>query len=136
MITQRGAVSTITVDGIKAGWEQWILLQSDVHFDSVQCDRELFAEHLQEAKRRNAWVMIAGDLFDAKNFLADVGVDWRKAWSEADTEVAFAGWNRHVTRRPIADVQIGGFALRFDGLLTRNAGDFRAAFPNLKILEP
>jgi hypothetical protein len=39
-------------------------------------------------------------------------------------------------KRPIADVLIGAFASRFDGMLTRNAKDFQAVFPGLKLLEP
>ncbi len=31
---------------------------------------------------------------------------------------------------------IGAFASRFDGLLTRNEGDFRRVFPALRILVP
>jgi hypothetical protein len=34
----------------------------------------------------------------------------------------------------VADVLIGGFALRFDGLLTRNTGDFRQLFPSLRLV--
>lgn len=65
IIEQRGAVTTIRVDGLKSGWRQDILLMSDLHFDSVQCNRELLAEHLAEAAKRHAWIMIFGDLFDA-----------------------------------------------------------------------
>jgi predicted phosphodiesterase len=40
------------------------LLCSDVHFDSKQCDREMFKRHLEEAKERDAKVLIFGDFFD------------------------------------------------------------------------
>ncbi len=40
------------------------LFISDVHFDSVKCDRELLYAHLEEAKSLNASVLIFGDLFD------------------------------------------------------------------------
>jgi hypothetical protein len=36
----------------------------------------------------------------------------------------------------MADVLIGVFALRFEGLVTRNAKDFSAHFPGLAIVEP
>jgi len=43
----------------------------------------------------------------------------------------------HQTRKhPVADVLIGAFATRFEGLLTRNAGDFQKLFPSLGLLEP
>ena len=45
-------------------WGQWILLMSDVHFDSVKCDRKLLKKHLDEAKDRNATILIHGDFFD------------------------------------------------------------------------
>lgn len=40
------------------------LLCSDVHFDSPLCDREMFKKHLDEAKERDAKVLIFGDFFD------------------------------------------------------------------------
>lgn len=45
-------------------WEQWVLLMSDVHFDSPKCDRNLFKKHLDEAKEKNGVIMIFGDFFD------------------------------------------------------------------------
>jgi predicted nucleic acid-binding protein len=68
----------------------------------------------------------------------------RKVWTLADTLAAHEAWCRHVAakraakipKRPIADLLIGAFASRFDGILTRNDGDFRATFPNLKIVTP
>ena len=57
---------------------------------------------------------------------------------------AFAAWHAATVRkrkqldrrRPVADVLIGAFALRFDGLLTRNAADFKTLFPTLKLIAP
>lgn len=43
---------------------QWVLQISDVHYDSVTCDRALLTKHLQEAEKRKAIVFINGDLFD------------------------------------------------------------------------
>lgn len=45
--------------------KQSILLISDLHFDNPHCDRELLARHLDEAKRRQAPVLICGDSFCA-----------------------------------------------------------------------
>jgi len=41
-----------------------ILNLSDVHYDSLQCDRELLTKHLKQAEERGALVFINGDLFD------------------------------------------------------------------------
>lgn len=62
--TTNGNVLSMYFD-VAAGWEQWFLLASDVHFDSVYCNRDLFATHLKKAKERDARIMIFGDLFDA-----------------------------------------------------------------------
>jgi predicted nucleic acid-binding protein len=36
----------------------------------------------------------------------------------------------------VADVLIGAFAIRHDGLITRNDADFRALYPTLPIINP
>ncbi len=45
-------------------WEAHSLLISDVHFDSPYCDRDLLRAHLDLALKRQAPVIIAGDMFD------------------------------------------------------------------------
>jgi len=85
-----------------------------------------------------------GDRRGQDIFLSEVGVDSDIPWEWADTLAAHTAWSRYVTlkrekkmkRRPIADVQIGAFALRFNGLITRNGADFKKLFPKLKIVEP
>jgi len=61
--TQKGAVTSVTVD------ESLIKLffTSDVHFDSVYCDRKAFFQDMEEAVKQQAKVCIFGDLFDAMN---------------------------------------------------------------------
>ena len=74
-------------------------------------------------------------------FLDGVGVDYREDWIWEDTLRAHAAWHAHVQRRraglgprrPLADILIGSFACRFEGLLTRNPEDFRATFPALTL---
>lgn len=39
------------------------LLQSDVHFDNPKCNRSLYFQHLEEAKKRDAGVFCFGDFF-------------------------------------------------------------------------
>lgn len=64
IVQQDFAVTTI-YSNILSGFEIWNLYVSDVHFDSVFCNRDLFKSHLEEAARRNASVCIFGDFFDA-----------------------------------------------------------------------
>lgn len=45
-------------------WEQWVLLMSDEHFDSKDCDRKLLKKHHEMAKKRNAIILKFGDTFD------------------------------------------------------------------------
>lgn len=44
---------------------QKVYLLSDVHFDSVACDRDVLKKHLDKAKAEDALVIIGGDWFDA-----------------------------------------------------------------------
>lgn len=80
-----------------------------------------------------------GDRAREDFFLEQINIDFRESWTRRDTENAHAAWHRHVqarrrgksARRPVADILIGSFAERFEGLLTRNPGDFKAVFPKL-----
>jgi hypothetical protein len=56
-------VTTVRMDDISAGWQQWFLLRSDAHHDNQYCDHELEKKHLDEAKDRNAGILDWGDLF-------------------------------------------------------------------------
>jgi len=80
----------------------------------------------------------------ALEFLLSVGINWLEPWTWRDTARAFQLWHEHihnkrggrVPRRPIADVLIGAFALRFDGLITRNTEEFRRLCPALRVVQP
>ncbi|MBI5801602.1 MAG: type II toxin-antitoxin system VapC family toxin [Verrucomicrobia bacterium] len=88
--------------------------------------------------------MFGGVWEDLESFLQPMGVQWNAPWTDRDTEIAFHAWHAAVQRkrqrtvplRPVADVLIGAFALRFEGLLTRNAADFKTLFPTLNLVEP
>ena len=79
-----------------------------------------------------------------EEFLGKVGIDWTQAWTSQDTRAAFRSWNGYVrkrrsgivAKRPIADILIGAFARRFDGLIARNAKQFSRLFPELTLVEP
>jgi len=85
-----------------------------------------------------------GDLAAQKRFLDQVGIRHTDDWNPTDTEHAYTAWAAYVAarrgtgagKRPVADILIGAFALRFDGLVTRNAEDFRRWFPKLKFRVP
>jgi hypothetical protein len=49
----------------KVGDEQWVLLQTDAHWDNPKCDRSKMKKHLDLALKRNAPVIDAGDFFCA-----------------------------------------------------------------------
>jgi len=57
-------VITVT-ENIPEDWEKKIYLFSDVHFDSMYCQRDIYTKHLESAKKEDAWILDAGDLFDA-----------------------------------------------------------------------
>lgn len=45
--------------------EQWLLLQSDVHWDNPHCDRVMLEKHWKQAKERGAPILDNGDFFCA-----------------------------------------------------------------------
>jgi predicted nucleic acid-binding protein len=85
-----------------------------------------------------------GDEEAIEEFLFNLEIHWPEEWRLDDTLKAYAAWNRYVaqkkagasSKRPLADILIGAFAEKHDGLLTRNAADFLKDFPLLKIVEP
>lgn len=85
-----------------------------------------------------------GDLEAERAWLDALGIACREPWLEEDTERCHALWQDFILRkrrkeaekRPLADVLIAGFALRFQGVITRNGADFRAVAPQLTILSP
>ncbi|MEX2382357.1 MAG: type II toxin-antitoxin system VapC family toxin [Opitutales bacterium] len=85
-----------------------------------------------------------GDQLLQETFFRKVGVRSLEPWTSKDTLTAHCLWNEHiqakragsVKKRPIADVFIGAFALRYAGLITRNAKDFSRLAPGLSIVEP
>jgi predicted nucleic acid-binding protein len=89
-------------------------------------------------------VAFDGDIRSQKHFLEQAGISHSEPWTLADTESAHRAWNAYIkarrldkaVKRPIADILIGGAAINRQGLVTRNASDFRRWFPKLVIREP
>jgi len=85
-----------------------------------------------------------GDPHVQRLFLEELSAEYHYLWTWEDTIAAHAVWARYVDlkkskvvpKRPIADILIGAFASRFDGLVTRNVTDFRPVFPSLIIVNP
>lgn len=85
-----------------------------------------------------------GHLAMERLWLTNLRISCSEPWLDADTDRAHALWHLFVERkrqnlvskRPIADVLIAAFALRFNGLITRNPSDFRSIAPNLPLLTP
>jgi hypothetical protein len=57
-------VHEVAFDNVSAGWEQWGLFRSDAHHDNAFSDWEFEKGHLDEAKKRNAFIVDAGDVYD------------------------------------------------------------------------
>ena len=64
LLRKSRTVHHVDVDLQKRGAQEHFLFISDVHFDSVKCDRSLLYRHLDEARELGAGVFIFGDLFD------------------------------------------------------------------------
>ena len=87
---------------------------------------------------------LQGDRSLQNEFLAGVGVGYQEDWTWADTVRAHQIWNEYarrkrseqLPRRPLADILIGAFAGRFQGLITRNSEDFTKLFPTLPLRVP
>ncbi|MEI6534585.1 MAG: hypothetical protein WCN98_04530 [Verrucomicrobiaceae bacterium] len=88
--------------------------------------------------------VFGGDRQAQEDFLFNLDVSCVEPWTDADTNQSYSAWHNYVTtrrlrltpKRPLADVLIGAFAQRWDGLQTRNVADFRQIFPNLAMETP
>lgn len=86
----------------------------------------------------------SGNLIKQNLFLDLAGFRREEPWTIKDTERAHDAWNLHIQsrrstrfpKRPVADLLIGAFATRFEGLITRNPDNFSPWFPPLPLLNP
>lgn len=87
--------------------------------------------------------VFAGSQRELDRFLAMAGI-LVGDFTADDVRAAFVAWNRHISgrragraaRRPVADALIGALALRHEGLITRNGGDFASFYPRITIVDP
>jgi hypothetical protein len=63
-IEQHGEVTVVRVSYIGVDDSLKLLLRSDAHHDSVNCNRDLEKKHLDQALADEAYILDAGDLFD------------------------------------------------------------------------
>jgi predicted nucleic acid-binding protein len=85
-----------------------------------------------------------GDVGQLYEFLRAMQFDAYESWLREDTENSIVAWSRQIDqkrngnsqKRPVADVLIGSFAMRFEGLITRNPDHFKKTFPKLRIIVP
>ena len=65
-ITKDGVVTSVYMpDSAVVDFQQNIFLMSDIHFDSIYCDRKMLKKDLDYVKNNDMWIVIAGDFFDA-----------------------------------------------------------------------
>ncbi len=84
------------------------------------------------------------DTAKLRDFLLDYAIDVTEAFTPEDAEVGRIAWQRIIAarratgtpRRPIADILIGAFAQRRNGIITRNGRDFMTLFPLLPVWIP
>lgn len=85
-----------------------------------------------------------GDYAAQAQWLNSLDISYMDSWTAEDTRAAHGLWHDHILRkraglegkRPMADVLIAAFALRFQGLISRNGNDFRRLSQSLNVLEP
>ena len=86
----------------------------------------------------------SGDDAAAEAFLRSSRIGTTEFWTPEDSILAHRLWHdfqvrrrqQKVAKRPVADVLIAAFAERFQGIITRNATDFRNIHPKLTVVEP
>jgi len=76
LITKDKDIHVLPLDFKSAAETKTIYLLSDVHFDSVKCDRKMFFKHLDMAKEEGASVFILGDLYDLMQMRFDPRGDY------------------------------------------------------------
>lgn len=53
----------LNFENVSAGWEQWICVMADLHWDNPKCQRAVLRHDLEKAKRLNAMIAMTGDVY-------------------------------------------------------------------------
>ena len=124
------------------------ILEDDPHFGraSALCLRHYVSDGLVicPVSMIELSPAFGGDFLRQKEFLSLCGVSYDQGFDAADVMRSHQAWNDYIQtkrlhktqKRPVADLMIGAFSMRFDGLITRNQKDFKPWFPELKLVAP
>lgn len=82
------------MNNVREGWEQWFLLTSDWHKDSIYFQHDLFHRHMALAKERDAGIFCFGDDHD----LMQSRDDPRRSMRELKSEFAVEDYLDEVCR--------------------------------------
>jgi hypothetical protein len=84
-IYKKGDIFECQFDYSGEKWEQWVLLTSDLHYDSRVCDRKLLTKHFDQAKDRDAPIFVFGDFADVmgtkkdpRSHMSDIRPEYRE----------------------------------------------------------
>lgn len=90
--------------------------------------------------------LYAGAQAQQDAWLTSLGIGFRTLQTWDDVQCAWTAFGQCVARkkagagrippRRVSDMLVGAFGLRHQGLITRNAADFRTNFPSLPIVTP
>jgi len=65
IVSQSGAVTTAKIDYSGGNKHSLLFVTSDLHIDSIGCNRDIMLEDFEEARKRDAKILLLGDIFDA-----------------------------------------------------------------------
>jgi hypothetical protein len=58
-------VHRVIFENVTSGWEGWMLLQTDEHWDNKECDLKMLRQHHEQAVEKNAPILKFGDTYCA-----------------------------------------------------------------------
>lgn len=89
-ITKKGVVTSVYMpNSTSVGFRQDLFLMSDIHFDSIYCDRKMLKRDLDMVLEKEMWIVINGDIWDAMQGKKDPRGNLDELRSELKTEKYF-----------------------------------------------